>query len=85
MQLRIRTQAIFIKRYTLIYDITLYKRVSTEFKFCKCRKKKKSVLLFIIIKKMILTCGVKLNELQILAWQAGTGYHGITISCTSVC
>lgn len=34
---------------------------------------------------MILTCGVKLNELQILAWQAGTGYHGITISCTSVC
>lgn len=48
-------------------------------------EKKKSVLLFIIIKKMILTCGVKLNELQILAWQAGTGYHGITISCTSVC
>lgn len=33
---------------------------------------------------VVLTCGVKLDELQILARQAGAGHHGSTISCTSV-
>lgn len=30
------------------------------------------------------TRGVKLDELQVLAWQAGAGHHGGAVSCAGV-
>lgn len=32
----------------------------------------------------LLTCGVKLNELQVLAGQTGSRHHGVTVSCAGV-